>query len=468
MKAKARSRFDSRTLLLTASAGILVWLVISRSLAAFLAEANPSAALWLNPWESEALVKIADRTLNPPITTEGSSVGSAVQPLERSKGAPDSAAGGMNGAAASSSNFDQVFAVIDQNRTIDLHAVGALAESALMSDPLNAHALRILGQVADIAKDDQAASMFMRAAAHQSLHETFAGYWLMKKSAEAGDYNATIYYADALLRTELGISAYVMPVLAHLAVDKRGRGPLVMALGADPPWRSAFLGALPDYVTDARTPLEILMALRASSAPPTSADIAPYLKALIAHRDYNLAYYTWLQFLSPAELRNAGMLFNGNFQSAPSGQPFDWQISPGAGVTIDIVRRTDKTDARALLIEFQYGRVGYQSVTELVMLAPGNYRFTGSYKGELGGPRGLKWRIVCTDGATTRVGESAMITGKAPDWRTIEFGFTVPATNCPAQQVRLDLDARMASEQLVSGSVLFDELRISRAPSPPT
>ena len=116
---------------------------------------------------------------------------------------------------------------------------------------------------------------------------------------------------------------------------------------------------------------------------------------MIAHKFYSLAYYTWLQFLPPEELRHAGLLFNGSFEVAPSGLPFDWTITQGPGVTIDIVPRPDKSGGRALMVDFQYGRVDYHSVTELVMLAPGTYEFKGEYKGELVGPRGLKWRIAC-------------------------------------------------------------------------
>jgi len=61
-----------------------------------------------------------------------------------------------------------------------------------------------------------------------------------------------------------------------------------------------------------------------------------------------------------------------------------------------------------------------------------------------------------------------MLSGPASTWKGFNFKFTVPMANCRAQYVRLDLDARMASEQLVSGSMLFDALRISRVASQPS
>jgi hypothetical protein len=80
----------------------------------------------------------------------------------------------------------------------------------------------------------------------------------------------------------------------------------------------------------------------------------------------------------------------------------------------------------------------------------------------------VKWRIVCANGTVAPGGESPVITG-FKDWRSVAFTFTVPDKDCPAQYAQLDLDARMASEHFISGSIFFDDLQISRAASvPPT
>jgi hypothetical protein len=168
-----------------------------------------------------------------------------------------------------------------------------------------------------------------------------------------------------------------------------------------------------------------------------------------------------LQFLPAEQLSKVGLLYNGSFEFTPSGLSFDWMIPSGAGVTTEILPRTDADGDNALSITFEQGRVEFNGVTQLLMLAPGDYDFKGKFKGELIGRRGLKWRISCAGGSAP-LAESEMMIGTNPIWKDIEFTFTVPSENCRAQQLRLDLDARMSSEQLVTGEMWIDELQISR------
>jgi hypothetical protein len=476
-RSKSRYLGRLRIVVLAVFALFLAWLVITQSFAAYFAAVAPETALRLQPQQPLALINLADQTLNLPPSSYPSDQTS--QP-DNASAQPNSSAEKLKSASSQSEEIDRYgtapkFAPNDSGATNDaahpaVHRqattadIRAWATSALMRDPLNARALRILGQLEAADKDYDIASKLMNAAAQLSLHESVAIYWSMEAAVEAKDYKTTTYYADVLLRTLPQMGKYVVPVLVKIAQDKDSHGLVEAVLDKDPPWREQFFGMLPYSVDDARTPLGLLLGLRTSPMPPTTAEIAPYVRFLIARKLYDLAYYTWLQFLPVEELRGAGLLFNGSFDVVPSGLPFDWVIKPGSGVTVDIVPRPDSSGKHALLVDFAYGRVDYQSVRQLVVLAPGTYEFKGQYKGRLVGPRGLKWRIECASGPT--IEESPMIIGMMPNWRTIAFTFTVPATDCPAQYVRLDLDARMASEQLVSGSMLFDALQISRVANP--
>ena len=462
------------------AAAVLTWLILSRSLAAYLADAAPSAALWINPGQPEALVNLADEAFESAATGQTGQDVSDMRPgnLRHARDSSQNAATDSTVAAISSGAVDRAFSrfkSVGEDRSIsrplppdNVTAVRGWAESAIRNAPVNARAFQILGRLAEAEGDDKTAFKFMDATERLSLHQSFATYWLLRASTHAHDYASAVRYADVLLRTDPQSYHYVSPFLAQIIQDKTGAVLVEKVLATDPPWRAEFIAALPNDVTDARTPLNLLLALRTDPKPPEMADIVPYLDFLVAHRLYALAYYTWLQFLPPSELHHVGYLFNGTFEGSASGAPFDWKIIQGAGVAVDIVRRPGDADQRALMLDFEFGRVDYHSVAELVVLPPGTYQFSGEYQGKLVGPRGLKWRVTCASGNITPGGESSMIVGATHGWKNVAFTFTVPAQDCPAQYVRLDLDARMASEELVSGTIFFAQLQISRAAQPST
>jgi hypothetical protein len=355
--------------------------------------------------------------------------------------------------------------MVDGKTAVDLPAVRGWADAALTRAPLNARALRILGQAAAASGKEADANRFMQMAAQLSLHESAAVYWLLVRSVQSKDYKSALADADVLLRTLPGLDGYVTPFLARMIEDDKAAGLFKAALTQDPPWRATVLQNLPSAVTDERIPLDVLLALRSSAHPPRAVELDAYLNFLASHRMYELAYYTWLQFLPAAELGGAGLLYNGSFEAPLSGAPFDWRFEQDAGVNIDVAERPDKSGDHALRIDFEYGRVEYHGIKQLVMLAPGRYRLHGRYQGELVGPRGLKWRLACAETPDHPFAESAMISGRAASWSDVDVDFDVPADKCRAQYVSLDLDARMPSEQFLNGTIWFDDLSIQRQTS---
>ena len=201
---------------------ILTWLVLSHSLAAFLAGAAPQAALWFDSRQPEALVNLADQALS----TASAAQLSDVRPDQTSQPEEDVGTGraGVSqklsqyflNLAHAFSRFETVGRNLSVSRPVapdDKPTVRGWAEAALQSEPLNARALRILGQLAEADSDDPDAEKFLRAAGQLSLHENYSSYWLLRKSTTDHDYKSAIYYADVLLRTNPQSSVYVVPVI---------------------------------------------------------------------------------------------------------------------------------------------------------------------------------------------------------------------------------------------------------------
>jgi hypothetical protein len=253
-----------------------------------------------------------------------------------------------------------------------------------------------------------------------------------------------------------------------LAENRDGSGKLKQLLATNPPWRGDFFDSLPSVITDARTPLDFLLSVKEhGSAPPTAVELNRYLDFLIDRGLYDLAYYTWLQFLPDEQLSQAGHLFNGGFEIEPSGAPFDWRFSQDTGATTKIASRPDDVAKHALVMQFGPGRAEFQGVRQLLMLSPGSYILRGQYKLDLISPRGLQWRISCVQ-ATGPLAESILYNGRVSDWTNFDVEFTVPSQNCPAQTLELASAARSASEQFMTGTAWYDDLFISSAEPPQT
>src|SRR5262249_41372261 len=103
--------------------------------------------------------------------------------------------------------------------------------------------------------------------------------------------------------------------------------------------------------------------------------------------------------------------------------------------------------------------------SQLIMLAPGNYQFQGKYRSDIVNQQGLQWRITCAGGPSTELGASLKGTGGQLAWEEIAISFTVPNANCLAQYLRLVFGASRPSEQFISGSVRYDDLKVVSEPA---
>ena len=451
---------------------LLVWLVATKSLAAYFADTDPEWALLLNNRETAALTLLAERQLMAILSqNEASHDDKKDDGAEKQTSASIPSATAENSDIASSlsnvaaQGLDK--AITDKasepapTSTADLAEATRLATRALSGNSMNARAMRLLGQAVELRGDKAATANYMKLAASLSQRESYAVYWLMVHAYETHDYVTALHCADVLLRTRSRGPELAAPVLARLAEDNAAESELKKLLSQNPPWRAAYWPSFLASISDARTPLNLMLAMK--DTPPTEDEIARYLNFLIGKKFYDLAYYAWLQFLSKEELETIGFLYNGSFEREPSGQPFDWSMVQGEGTTVTRVERSDRGDQHALSIQFGHGRVSFPGVGQMTALAPGKYTLRGESQGLIRGPRGMVWRVSCASNGT-KLGESQMIFGTGRIWRDFEFDFEVPPTDCRSQTVQVVLDARSASEQLVSGSVLFDELSIVPAP----
>ena len=80
------------------------------------------------------------------------------------------------------------------------------ARHALRASPLNAHAVSLLGLIAEREGDQKSAEALMRIAAARTWRDQTVDEWLLNNEAHRSDYAHALPYADALLRISYNIS----------------------------------------------------------------------------------------------------------------------------------------------------------------------------------------------------------------------------------------------------------------------
>lgn len=342
---------------------------------------------------------------------------------------------------------------------IEAEALRGLVD-ALRATPLDPRLLRRLGQLENDGGRQEKAEALMREAVRQSRQETVAVIWLLQVAHAQRNFKDVADHADTLLRTRRAAFSFAFAVLAQLSADAETRGDVVRLLAADPPWRKDYFENLEVYAGEPRPTFEVVRALRGSATPPREREMAAHLTFLVRRGAVDLAYYAWLDSLPPDRLATVGLLNNGNFEQPSNPTPFDWSLAKGSGGGAEIVPHPDGAGGRALSVIFSFGRVEFGGVSQTTVLGPGSYRLSGRLRGELKGRRGLEWQVTCTGAGGARLGQSPMFVGTARTWSAFDATFDVPATGCASQTVSLVLAARSASEQLVTGEVLYDNLKI--------
>ena len=255
------------------------------------------------------------------------------------------------------------------------------------------------------------------------------------------------------------VEGEVSPTLQAFLGDPGGSEELTRLLASDPPWR---LGLMDDLFKRWRDPdglARLVGMLNAGPTPLRSEELRPYLSKLIEVGRLEQAYLTWLQHLPPDRLSQLTYLYNGRFQYELSNLPFDWSMQPVRGAAVDLARGAQDT---VLRVGFSGTRVPFRHVSHLLVLPPGNYRFTGSVKADrLQNERGLRWRIFCIENPEASLGETDLVAGNVP-WRNFQVDFSVPTSACRAQNLILELPARVALEQHVSGLISYAGLDIQK------
>lgn len=312
------------------------------------------------------------------------------------------------------------------------HVVAALARA-----PLDRRALRTAALIEDAAGNTPRAATLMNRAAQLSWRDMSTQTWLLRQALATADPDAAVQRADAILRTGHYVPA-MLALLRAVAMRVAWRGPIAAALADAPEWRRPFLASLrASGPAAAGANIALLDTIATTATPPTEAETAPFLSALLSAGYGRDAAALWGRITPPAGgsarsgliddpdfTRNAGV-----WQEGGPLSPFSW----AATMQADATAVTGATpDGRPALVITESGAGADRIVERAMALTPGRYRLT--YQADPDGnadPRRIVARVHCW---TPDINLAA--TGPA-DSRS-GLAFTVPA-GCDVQRLAFSI-----------------------------
>jgi hypothetical protein len=343
----------------------------------------------------------------------------------------------------------------------DLDSAREWAQRALRANPLNAQALTLLGLIAERKNDHKSAEALMRISAARTWADPMTDAWLFNHEIRHGNYAHALPYADAMLRIDFeSQKTRLFPLLSWFTSNAIALKALSSFLATSPPWRSWFLSELSFHLANQSRLVELYSALNQTENPPTNEELRPYLDRLVKDGKFEQAYQIWRETLPPEQRANETHPFNRDFDLPVDGLPFNWSLKTVPGADIQIVS-IDGGKKRALLVEFSGARVQFANVKQLMLLPAGDYTFRGRVKTEeLRTSRGLWWHIFCGTNPAESLANTELLSGTMP-WTDFAVKFQVPARDCKAQWLQLELPARIDPELRIEGQIWYQDLQIA-------
>ena len=358
-------------------------------------------------------------------------------------------------------NLQEIKSVADKFGNSERGAIIHDLESDLVSEPLDVQILKKLAIYWAAYGDNARSDALVLVLAERSFRDVEAQALALDISLKQQDYGQSIRILDAVLRTNEKNQGALFPLLIAFAENSRSLPSLVGVLGNTPPWRTNFLADLAKNSENADVPFQLMEMLRETASPPQVNEERALIARLLRDRNYDRAYYVWLDSLPAQDLKKVGLVFDGGFEGDNHGLFFDWTFQRRKNVDVRIISKANSQADNALQIDFAKNTSPFADVSQTLYLTAGNYRLEGEVRTEnLQNERGLLWKILCMDEAKQLLVATPRHNGTS-DWNSFAADCSVPGKGCAMQRLVLVLDAKSALDQNISGRVWYDNLKIT-------
>lgn len=310
-------------------------------------------------------------------------------------------------------------------------ATFAAVRDAAVEAPLDARPYLILGHQYLLDGDAARALATLEAGQRLDPRQRLIHLLLLDRYLRTARYTDAGVQFSVLARLMGGTQAPIAAALGQMSLAPETRDAVRRTLARDPRLERGVLIAL----ARSNTPPAAIFAL---ASPAARADASgkdswgPPLVARLANQsDFAVARRVWAQVYRLPEAAIAAPIFDSKFVESTASAPFNWTLTAGSIGAADIRNG-------ALAIDY-YGRDNGELASQLLVLAPGRYRFSFVVDpGKTDTVSRLLWTLTCAGTAKT-VLMRVPVAATASRQR-IAAELAVPA-GCPAQTLQLVSEA---------------------------
>lgn len=337
----------------------------------------------------------------------------------------------------------------------------ARLRAAAGAQPAEGRLYAALGLQAEARGARELAAGAMQAAAALAPQRTDVSlaaftFWLRQD-----DVAQALQAASVALTRDPTLADRLNPILLRLMAHPRSDAAFEALLRQPLNWWPGFFR----FVAERAPNAQVLRTLRALQVRGPNqfdeAQLRVYLDRLLRDGLWLDAYFAWLDSLPPASVGFGSELHNGGFEEPTRNLGFEWTDQQLKGVMVGFDPTYGTTGARALHVVFQGLPARWRHFNQYLMLAPGDYYFRGRVRiDSLQAERGVQWSIRCI-GSSEPLAVSDRFKGSEP-WRHFSVAFTVPASGCVSQDLRLALVGTAQLDFVANGQIWFDDLSVAR------
>ena len=331
---------------------------------------------------------------------------------------------------------------------------------AINLDPTYGRAMALLLKnfsiIGDTTKADKAAYFAdLLGPAHSYVRGQLLAYWLSKNNQEK------IFKELSILLTRNGSlrsKAYV--VLDEWLANKKNRYLFIPYMLNPPKWWNSYFSYLSHKKNNLET-VEFLYKERLKSSDGvTKYETQKMISRLVRENKWKEARQMWLSSLPSNMQRYKQEIFDGGFESGLKNTEFTWNYRTSKIYSVNIKSTYGVVGRKALYVKFkQKKRINFKNVYQRTFFQSGKVKigFRVRIDGDVG-EKGLKWRLRCV-GSNKVLGETEPFIARK-QWYLTMLEASVPSKSCHIQLLRLAASSTFAHQQVFSGALWFDKIKV--------